>query len=39
MPRNLASTLSRFGDSLKDAAENIIDKIDDKVDLPIVIGE
>jgi len=37
MPQNFASKLSRFGDSLKDAAENVLDKIDDKVDLPIVI--
>jgi len=37
MPKNFASKLSRFGDSLKDAAENILDKVDDKVDLPIVI--
>jgi len=37
MPRNFGSKLAKFGDSLKNAAENVLDKIDDKVDLPIVI--
>ena len=36
---NFASKLGKIGDAIKDAAENVIDKIDDKVDLPIIIGE
>ena len=39
MPNMFASHLASFGESLKDAAENVIDKIDDKIDMPIIIGE
>eukprot|EP00588_Corethron_pennatum_P023324 CAMPEP_0194330084 /NCGR_PEP_ID=MMETSP0171-20130528/50520_1 /TAXON_ID=218684 /ORGANISM="Corethron pennatum, Strain L29A3" /LENGTH=616 /DNA_ID=CAMNT_0039091031 /DNA_START=34 /DNA_END=1881 /DNA_ORIENTATION=+ len=37
MPRIFGSKLASFGDSLKDAAEIVINKIDDKIDMPIII--
>ena len=36
MPRN--NFFKKLGENLKDAAENVIDKIDEKVDMPIIIG-
>mmetsp|Transcript_18016 Transcript_18016/g.50004 ORF Transcript_18016/g.50004 Transcript_18016/m.50004 type:complete len:611 (+) Transcript_18016:156-1988(+) len=37
MPNKFVSNLAKFGDTLKDAAGNVIDKIDDKIDMPIII--
>lgn len=39
MPNPFASKFAKFGDTLKDAAETVIDKIDDKIDLDLRIGE
>lgn len=38
MPNNFLGKLGGLADSIKDAAENVIDKIDDKFDMPIIIG-
>mmetsp|Transcript_58852 Transcript_58852/g.119838 ORF Transcript_58852/g.119838 Transcript_58852/m.119838 type:complete len:613 (+) Transcript_58852:144-1982(+) len=37
MPNKFTSAFSSFGDSIKDAAGNVMDKIDDKIDMPIII--
>jgi len=37
MPKKFGSRLSKFGNSLKDKAESVLEKIDDKIDLPIII--
>ena len=46
MPNRFASKFANFGDSLKgavgdaiDKIDDAIDKIDDKIDMPIIIGE
>jgi len=37
MPNMFASHLASLGESLKGAAGNVIDKMDDKIDMPIII--
>lgn len=38
MPNKFMNKLGGLADSIKDATENVIDKIDDKFDMPIIIG-
>jgi hypothetical protein len=39
MPNKFLGKLGNLADSIKDAAEDVIDKIDDKFDgMPIIIG-
>ena len=38
MPNKFLGKLGNLADSIKDAAEDVIDRIDDKFDIPIIIG-
>ena len=38
MPNKFLGKLGNLADSIKDAAEDVIDRIDDKFDMPIIIG-